>query len=246
MRLRCSTVPLPRSSDPPSALNVSRCRDRRAERRFHECRSSTPHRAARRPAPRDSGATGIHAVRREPARGAEPRDAHRYGRRPSRRTTPTPSIRRRQPTAADVLVACCASSCRSRRRARPIRTSRPRRRDRSTRTTVASAGKRVHVTHPPNPSFNGMPSSSTRPRLDPDADKPAHRDAMRRRIRRARRRPPEQRQAGDHAQRLVHRHAGQLARVSFDDSTVVPVVGRAPPIASRTPVTTIDSRIGEG
>ncbi len=37
---------------------------------------------------------------------------------------------------------------------------------------IASGGTRVHVTHPPNPSLSGTPSSRTSPRLDPDADKP--------------------------------------------------------------------------
>ena len=37
---------------------------------------------------------------------------------------------------------------------------------------IASGGTRVHVTHPPNPSLSGTPSSRTSPRLDPDADNP--------------------------------------------------------------------------
>src|SRR5262245_32097681 len=39
-------------------------------------------------------------------------------------------------------------------------------------SSSASVGNLVQVTHPPNPSLSGTPSSSTSPRLEPDADNP--------------------------------------------------------------------------
>ena len=109
----------------------------------------------------------------------------------------------------------------------------------------ASAGRRVHVTQDPNPSVSGTPSSSTSPRLAPDAESPrmvmpcvVGFDA-----REVERRNSENPDTTCSASSSVT--AGIVASVEAG-STVVPVVSRRQDSADALPSTRIDSRITAG